>query len=174
MGHFPMFKVLTFMLIMIMSVFAQTTWEQGEDITNSNGNQWVTTDDDSVYFSGDTLLIFGADTAYIFVNTGKTSGMITYKGEVYAPADDSAHVWFDIAKLEGRDYAALDANATETYYHMDSSFVDSSGTDHFYFYPFQNTNLQDYNHTTYYLLRMKGRAAYQAKIIMREERTRAY
>ena len=165
------------MLIMVVSLFAQTSWEQGEDIINSNGNQWVTTDDDSVYFDtsiGDTLHIFGADTAYIFINTGKTNGMITFKGEVYAPADDSAHVWFDLGKLKGRSYIALDANQTEIYYHMDSSFVDSSGTDAFYFYPFQNTNLRDWNHTTYYILMIYGRAAYQQQIILREERTRAF
>ena len=166
--------IIIFILIMSVSVFGQTSWEQGEDITNSNGNYWVTTDDDSVYFSGDTLLIFGADTAYIFVNTGKTNGMITYKGEVYASAVDSAHVWFYMGKLKGRDYTDLDANQTETYYAMDSSAVDTSGTDGFYFYPFQNTNLQDYNHTSYYLLRVWGKVADEARVILREERIKAF
>ena len=173
-----MFKTLIILSILVVSLFGQ--WTQGEDVSNSNGNYFAVSNTDSVFWDGDTLFICGAETAYVFVNPGKTLGMITYKGTVttkdtMSHASDSARVVFEMALLKGLSYTALDASVTETYYGMDSVDVANAASDDIYFYPFQNTNL-DQKHTMYYLMRIRGRYSTNISKIypFREERISAY
>lgn len=104
--------------------------------------------------------------------------MLTYKGDVYAKAitehaADSARVVFEMCMLKGMSYNALDADVTETYYGLDSVEVAATATGTFYFYPFQNTNM-DQKHTNYYILRMRGRYnTNAAAVIIKEERVEA-
>jgi hypothetical protein len=166
-----------FLLVLIVSVSGQ--WIAGEDVSNTNGNYFTASNTDSVFWDEDTLYICGAETAYIFIRVGKTLGMITYKGAVttkdtMAHASDSARVVFEIAMLEGMIYTALDANVTETYYNMASINIAITATGTFYFYPFQNTNL-DQLHTNYYLLRIRGLYSTNlSEIWLKEERIFAY
>jgi len=112
------------------------------------------------------------------VNSGKSYGMLTYKGDVYAKAvtghaADSSRIVFQMAMLKGMSYTALDANVTETYYNMDSVEVAATAAGTFYFYPFQDTNM-DQKHTNYYILRIRGRySTNAAAIVMKEERIEA-
>ena len=173
-------KILLFVLILTISAFSQPYWTQGEDVSNTNGNYFLASDADSVFFDDDTLYIVGVDTAYIWVNSGKTLGMITFKGHVTTKdtighSGDSARVVFEMAKLTGMNYnTSLDANVTETFYALDSVEVDSGTVGAFYFKPFDNTNL-DQVHTNYWILRIRNKYATNlSAIIIREERIRAY
>ena len=172
-----MFKAAIIFLILATSLFGQ--WTTGEDVSNSNGNYFATSNTDSVFWDGDSLFICGAETAYIFIRVGKTLGMVTYKGTVttkdtMSHASDSARVVFEIAMLKGLSYTALDASVTETYYGMDSVDVANAASDDIYFYPFQETNL-DQLHTMYYLMRIRGRYSTNlSKIWLKEERISAF
>lgn len=172
-----MYKILMFLLVLIISVSGQ--WTTGEDVSNSNGNYFTASNTDSVFWDEDTLYICGAETAYVFVRVGKTLGMLTYKGTVttkdtMAHSGDSARVVFEIGMLKGLSYTALDASVTETYYGMDSVDVATTVSDDIYFYPFQNTNL-DQLHTYYYLMRIRGRYSTNlSKIWLKEERIGAF
>ena len=172
-----MYKILLFLLIFVMPLFGQ--WTTGEDVSNSNGNYFAASNTDSVFWDDDTLYICGAETAYVFVGTRKTLGMLTYKGTIstkdtMSHSNDSSRVVFELAMLKGLSYTALDASVTETYYGMDSVDVAFGGADDIYFYPFQNTNL-DQLHTLYYLLRIRGRFSTNlSKIWLKEERIRAF
>jgi hypothetical protein len=166
-----------FLLVLVVSVSGQ--WTTGEDVSNTNGNYFTASNTDSVFWDEDTLYICGAETAYIFIRVGKTLGMLTYKGTVttkdtMSHSSDSARVVFEIAMLKGLSYIALDASVIETYYGMDSVDVASAASDDIYFYPFQNTNL-DQLHTYYYLMRIRGRYSTNlSKIWLKEERTVAF
>lgn len=134
-----------------------------------NGNKWSVSNADSVYFSVDTLVIHGADTAYFYINNDKSNGMITFKGDVFASASDSAIARFSAAKYKGYKFGSDTENVTDIYYPMDSCFVAASEIDGFYFYPFQHVSLQGYNHTLYYVVRIIGTTGKLAKIWLREE-----
>ena len=172
-----MYKVMIFLLIFIVSVFGQ--WTTGQDVSNSNGNYFAASNTDSVFWDDDSLYICGAETAYVFVAVRKTLGMLTYKGTVttkdtMSHSGDSARVVFEIAMLKGLSYTALDASVDETYYGMDSVDVATTVSDDIYFYPFQNTNL-DQLHTMYYLMRIRGRYSTNlSKIWLKEERISAF
>jgi len=173
-----MFKTLILILIFIVSVSAQS-WTQGQDVSTDNGNHFAASNTDSVFWDDDTLYICGAETAYVFINVGKSLGMLTYKAVVTTKdtmnhASDSARVVFELALLKGMSYTALDANATETYYGMDSTDVANAAVDLIYIRPFDNTNL-DKKNTNYYLMRIRGRFSTNiSAILIREERLRAY
>lgn len=172
-----MYKIIIFILALTVSAFGQ--WTTGEDVSNSNGNYFAVSNEDSVFWDDDSLYICGAETAYIFIRVGKTLGMITYKGttttkDTMVHSGDSARVVFEIAMLKGLSYTALDASVTETYYGMDSVDVATTKADDFYFYPFQNTNLKQL-HTMFYLMRIRGRYSTNlSKIWLKEERIKAF
>jgi hypothetical protein len=95
-------------------------------VFEDNGNYWTASNTDSVVWTSDedSLFIAGAETAYVFIRTGNTLGMITYKGTVETQATlnhtaDSARVVFEVAMLTGLSYNALDASVTETYYTLE-------------------------------------------------------
>jgi hypothetical protein len=165
--------MLVFLLCFAAGLFAQGV-ERGEDISNTNGNYFLVSDADSVYWSGDSLYIWGSDTAFIFINTRKTLGMITYKGIAEAALSDSFIVYFDMAKCTGIHYDSLDSYHTESFVAMDTATCDTSAKVGFYFYPLQSTTFQDYNHTLYYILRIYGTAAYKGRLYIMEERINAY
>jgi hypothetical protein len=152
-------------------------WTQGQDVSEENGNYFYYSNSDSVFWDDDTLYIAGAETAYVYVKTGRTLGNITFKGYVTVKdtmghASDTASVVFDMAKLKGLSYTQPDDSVTETFYGLDSMEV-LSGATAFYFYPWQNNNLDD-SHVFYYILRIRSRAQGLAAIIIREERVLTY
>jgi hypothetical protein len=171
--------ILFLMLLSVSLAFGQNIWTEGQAVSNTNGNYFLASNSDSVFWDEDTLYICGAETAYVWINTGTTKGMLTYKAHVtgkdtMSHASDSARCVFELALVKGLSFNALDASVTETFYGMDSSDVAQSGTGAIYFYPFQNANL-DQKHTNFYVLRIKGRYSTNLSAIrLREERVRAY
>jgi hypothetical protein len=168
-------------LILLMASLVSGQVTDGLDVFEDNGNYWTASNTDSVVWTSDedSLFIAGAETAYVFIRTGNTLGMITYKGTVETQATlnhtaDSARVVFEVAMLTGLSYNALDASVTETYYTLETTELAFGGSTDFYFYPFENTNL-DQKHTLYWLMRIRGKYSTNlAKIYIKEERMRAY
>ena len=75
-----MYKILILLTVLTVSVFGQ--WTTGQDVSNSNGNYFAASNTDSVFWDDDTLYICGAETAYVFVATRRSLGMLTYKGTI--------------------------------------------------------------------------------------------
>jgi hypothetical protein len=167
------FIISILVLFLVINLHGQTMLT-GRSVGDSYGNKWSVTNEDSVYFDSDTLFIHGADTAYFAINTGASLGMITFKGDVFAGSVDSAVVRFSLAKYKGYKFGSGPDNIVDIYYPMDSCFVAASGIDGFYFYPFQNVNFQDYNHSYFYILKIAGTVGNLAKIWLREEILEAY
>ena len=169
-------KLLIF-LILATSVFGQSRWTFGEDIISKNGNGYWVSNEDSVFFDEDTLYIAGAETLEVYVNVGRTLGMIRYYGTVhtkdtlgYSSVGDT--VYFN-ASLHRGDGNSKNALITETFYAMDSCKIVHDSTGVFDVYFFANSNLEQVE-TAYYTLRIYGVADKIGGIWIKEERVFAY
>jgi len=169
-------KYLLMLLLFALPLYGQN-YMSGQDVSDSDGNYFDTSEDDSVFFDDDTLYICGADTAYILIYAGDTEGLTAFKGTVTTKdtmthAADSARVVFDMAIYAGLTYSAVDANFTNTFYALDSVEIASAGSGTFNFKPFDNSNL-DQEYTLYWLLRIRQRFDTNlAAIYLRQEKTR--
>ena len=167
----------TFLLFTFSLSFGQTGWTTGEDVISSNGNGYWVSDADSVFFDDDTLYICGADTLEIYVNTGKTLGMVRLYGTAtnkdtmgYASSVDS--VYFYAAQHKG-DGSTRNDSIPETFFPMDSCEQASGNTDAFDVYPLSNSTL-DNQAAAFITIRIYGKTGTMNALWLKEERVNAY
>ena len=178
-----------FLLISFAVLYAQpNTFVVGEDILSKYGNGYSVSDEDSVFFSDDTLWLCGAETLDVYVNVGRTNGMLCWKGTVtsvdtlfyggdtIAFIGDSGAVQYEVA-LHNGDGSAANANIAETFYYMDSVNVDTASINSvqgsFYVRPFDSSDLDQIG-TIFWTFRIRGWTGAVVGIWIREERIFAY
>ena len=170
-------KKLIFVVLALFGVIAhgycQPVYVQGDDVLSANGNKYWVSDADSVYFSGDTLYIHGADSLVIYCNTGKTLGMVTYLGSVTGFGDSSKVVFEAGIHKHIVPATAVRPGTETTFTALDSVDVDTSASDTYWFSPITNTTIGT-NHTYFYAILIRGTAGDTGAIIIREERIRAF
>jgi len=175
-------KLILFIWLLVLCSWsllqAQTEWTLNEDILTSNGNYYRFSDSDSVFASsdGDSLYIVGNDTLEIYVNIGRTLGMIRFYGYAQGVAmlghsATTCTLYFDMSIHKG-DGSTMNANITETFYAIDTILVIADSVGYFDVYPLGNSNLNQ--RTAYYTLRIYGVTAQVAKFWLKEERINAY
>lgn len=163
--------------VALSPVYAQSKWTIGDDILSANGNGYWVSDADSVFFDDDTLYIAGAETLEVYVNTGRTLGMISLYGTVqnkdtigYSSTADS--VYFYASRHMGSG-SARNANISETFVPIDSVLNDGSTVGSFRVQPIANTTFGT-DAAVYWTIRIYGKANIINAIWLKEERVFAY
>ena len=176
-------KLILFIWLLVLCSWsllqAQTEWTLNEDILTSNGNYYRFSSSDSVFASsaGDSLYIVGNDTLEIYMNLGRTLGMVRFYGYAQGVAMQgnsatTCSLYFYASNHKG-DGSTMNAKIPETFYPIDSVEVAAATVGTFDVYPLSNTNI-DSKPSAYLTIRIYGITAQVAKFWLKEERISAY